>query len=56
MQSLITLAAPLPVGLIDGSGHLGPYQIGRLPWQFALSRAKEWPRVIEPHFVAAFCS
>jgi CRP-like cAMP-binding protein len=29
--------------LIDGSGHLGQYQIGRLPWQFALSRAKEWP-------------
>ncbi|MGC2341912.1 MAG: hypothetical protein WA453_10095, partial [Methyloceanibacter sp.] len=30
-------------GLIDGSGHLGQYQIGRLPWQLTLSRAKEWP-------------
>jgi CRP-like cAMP-binding protein len=29
--------------LIDGSGHLGQYQIGRLPWRFALSRAKERP-------------
>ena len=49
------LAAPL-WGLIDGSGHLGQYQIGRLPWQFALGRAKEWPRVIEPHFVRAFAN
>jgi CRP-like cAMP-binding protein len=29
--------------LIAGSGLRGQYQIGRLPWQFALSRAKEWP-------------
>ncbi len=42
MQPIITLAAPL-WGLIDGSGHLGQYQIGRLPWQLTLSRAKEWP-------------
>jgi CRP-like cAMP-binding protein len=27
--------------LIDGSGYLGQHQIGRLPWCFALSRAKE---------------
>jgi hypothetical protein len=30
-QPIIKLAAPL-WGLIDGSGHLGQHQIGRLPW------------------------
>jgi hypothetical protein len=55
MQSIIRLAALL-WGLIGGSGHFGQYQIGRLPWQFALCRAKEWPRVIEPHSVAAISS
>ena len=55
MQPIIMLAAPL-WGLIDGSGHLGQYQIGRVPWQFALSRAKDRPVVIVPHSVAAFSS
>jgi len=32
-----------PLGLIDGSGHLGQYQIGRLPWQFALAAPRGGP-------------
>jgi len=41
-QPIITLAAPL-WGLIDGSGHLGQYQIGRPPWQFALAAPRNGP-------------